>query len=165
VVGALIPLYTLNVTLPHPACAASLIFNVAGEVLLVRQNYGADSWGAPGGRVEVGETPMLAACREAQEEIGVQIELQSVIGVYLLQGGGWPNMLAHVFLARVIGGEPHIVDPSEIAALQWTPLDSLPPNLTHDIEAALDDVQAGQTGVVRTVQRKRSMPPYPDAPL
>ena len=149
---------------PHLQCAASLIFDSAGQVLLVRQNYGAHRWGAPGGSAEVGETPMVAACREAQEEIGVQIELLKVVGVYLLRGGGWPDMLAHVFLARVLDGEPHIVDPSETLELRWTPLDRLPAEMTHDIGAALDDFRAGQIGAVRVVERRHPMPPYPSPP-
>ncbi|WP_293911546.1 NUDIX hydrolase [Deinococcus sp.] len=149
---------------PHLQCAASLIFNTAGQVLLVRQNYGAHRWGAPGGSAEMGETPMDTACREAQEEIGVQIKLLQVVGVYLLRGGGWPDMLAHVFLARVLVGEPRIVDPSETLELAWTPLDRLPAEMTHDIGAALDDFRARRYGAVRVVERRHPMPPYPFQP-
>ena len=52
---------------PTRTCAASLILDVAGRVLLVRQAYGNRLWGLPGGVVDPGETPMDAAIREARE--------------------------------------------------------------------------------------------------
>ena len=51
----------------HRQCAATIIRNAAGEVLLVQQNYGTRAWGTPGGVVEPGETPMEAAIRETSE--------------------------------------------------------------------------------------------------
>ncbi|SMB96996.1 NUDIX hydrolase [Deinococcus hopiensis] len=144
-------------TLPHRQCAASLIFNEEGQVLLVRQNYGAYRWGAPGGIVDPGETPMQAARREAVEETGVQIKILRLVGLYLLQGGGWPDILAHVFEAQIVEGQPIIVNPEEIAECAWYSADATPEDMVHDIEAALEDVQAGRHGVVRTVLRKREM--------
>ena len=146
-------------TSPHRQCAAAIIRNASGQVLLVRQNYGTHAWGAPGGVVEVGETPMRAAVRETAEEVGLEVELTGVIGLYLLRGGGWPDILAHVFAANVMGGSERIVDPGEIERLEWRALDDLPSPLVTDVAAALEDLKAGRTGVVRTVQRTRQMPP------
>ncbi len=146
-------------TLPHRQCAAAIVRNPAGQVLLVQQNYGSFAWGAPGGVVEPGETPMQAAVREAAEETGLEVELTGVIGVYLLQGGGWPDILAHVFTAEILSGTEHIVDASEIARLEWRGLDDLPSPMVTDVEAALADLLAGRQGVVRMVQRTRKLPP------
>ncbi|MGY2895796.1 NUDIX hydrolase [Deinococcus sp. UYEF24] len=146
-------------TLPHRQCAAAIIRNPAGQVLLVQQNYGSFAWGAPGGVVEPGETPMRAAVREAAEETGLEIELTGVIGVYLLQGGGWPDILAHLFTAEILSGTEHIVDAGEIARLEWRDLDNLPLLMVTDVEAALTDLLAGRQGMVRTVQRTRKLPP------
>jgi len=147
-------------TLPLRQCAASLVFNAHGEVLLVQQNYGAHLWGAPGGIVEVGETPMQAAIREAFEETGLEINIEKVIGIYLLQGGGWPDILAHVFQATIVSGTPHIVNADEIAAFTWCSVAEPPDEIVHDIEAALEDSRAQRCGVVRAVQRKRVMTPF-----
>ncbi|WP_407568855.1 NUDIX hydrolase [Deinococcus altitudinis] len=146
-------------TLPHRQCAAAIVRNPAGQVLLVQQNYGGFAWGAPGGVVEPGETPMQAAVREAAEETGLEVELTHLIGVYLLQGGGWPDILAHVFTAEILSGEEHIVDAGEIARLEWRDLIDLPSPMVTDVEAALADLRAGRQGVVRTVQRTRKLPP------
>ncbi len=146
-------------TSPHRQCAATIIRNAAGQVLLVQQNYGTHAWGAPGGVVEVGETPMRAAIRETAEEVGLEVELTGLTGLYLLQGGGWPDILAHVFTAEVVSGEAHIVDAGEIERLEWRALDDLPSSLVTDVQAALEDLRAGHTGMVRTVQRTRKLPP------
>ncbi len=146
-------------TLPHRQCAAVVIQNAAGNVLLVQQNYGGHAWGAPGGVVETGETPMEAAIRETSEEVGLDVTLSHLIGIYLLRGGGWPDILAHVFVADVVSGLEHIVNTGEIARLEWRSLDNLPTPMVTDAEAALDDLAAGRRGVVRTVQRARKLLP------
>ena len=47
-----------------------LILNKAGEILLVRHND--DTWGVPGGFMELGESVEEAAVREVQEELGIK---------------------------------------------------------------------------------------------
>jgi len=83
-----------------------------------------------------------------------------VIGIYLLQGGGWPDILAHVFQATIVAGAPQIVNPEEIAAFTWCSAAEPPDDIVHDIEAALEDSRAQRWGVVRAVQRKRVMTPF-----
>ncbi|MBZ9750499.1 NUDIX domain-containing protein [Deinococcus sp. HMF7604] len=139
-------------------CAAALLVNPSGHLLLIQQQYGLRLWGAPGGVVDEGETPQAAAVRETQEEVGLTVEVTGLVGRYLLQGGGWPDVLAHVFLARVVAGTPR-PDPAEVAALGWYPPDQLPGPLLPDLEAALQDWQAGQLGAERTVQRRLTLPP------
>lgn len=56
--------------------------NEAGEVLLVRTHWRADTWELPGGQVEEGEPLHLAVAREVQEETGIQIWVAGVTGVY-----------------------------------------------------------------------------------
>lgn len=88
-----------------------LAFNLSGEVLLVRHsNYNV--WVAPGGMVEVDESPAAAAHREMEEETGCRVELQGIVGVY-----GGPNFRVHyqngdevayvmtVFEGLIVGGE------------------------------------------------------------
>ncbi|MBX8464597.1 NUDIX hydrolase [Deinococcus sp. RIT780] len=150
-------------------CAACVILNGAGQVLLVRQNYGARFWGVPGGVVDPGETAPQAAVREAAEEAGIAVELTGVIGLYELRGGGWPDVLAHVFSARIVGGQqadaqPTILHPDEIAELRWCDPAALPQPLVPDIAAALEDLRAGRTGVVRVVERGVMPVPLPPEP-
>ena len=63
------------------AFAGGCIFNDKGEVLLQRRGD-TDKWGFPGGAIELGETPQMAAVREAKEETGLDLEVGKIIGVY-----------------------------------------------------------------------------------
>ena len=61
--------------------AGGCIFNDRGEVLLQRRGD-CDQWGFPGGTVELGETPQMAAVREVKEETGLDVEVGDLIGIY-----------------------------------------------------------------------------------
>lgn len=61
--------------------AGGCIFNEKGEVLLQRRGD-TNKWGFPGGAIELGETPEVAAVREAKEETGLDVEVGKLIGVY-----------------------------------------------------------------------------------
>jgi len=56
-------------------------FNDEGKILLMHHR-GTDTWVAPGGSIEPGETPADAAVREMYEETGLIVELVSIKGVY-----------------------------------------------------------------------------------
>lgn len=142
------------------ACAACLILDPTGRVLLGRQAYGHRLWGLPGGVVDPGETPVTAAIREAREEVGVDVTVDALVGMYLLHGGDWPDVLAHVFLARLECGSPHVVDGVEIERVEWRALTDLPSPLLPDAEAALQDWARGRRGVVREVQRQVALPAW-----
>ena len=99
--------------------AASVIVDDKGRVLLVKHSYGELNWELPGGGGEAGESVEEAARREAREEIGVELEVDRLTGVY------WePAIRAHhfVFRARAIG-TPRVADPAEIG---WFSPDDLP---------------------------------------
>ena len=141
---------------PHRQCAAVILTNEQGEVLLLRQPRGV--YGIPGGIVDPGETPPAAAVREAREEIGVKVELDFIIGTYLLTGGGWPDIFASVYKARILQGAPHAHDTDEVLEILWCRPDALPSPIVPDAEAAISDFLAGKRGVVRTYQRTVAMP-------
>ena len=61
--------------------ASGCIFNENGEVLLQRRGD-CDQWGFPGGTVELGETPQMAAIREVREETGLDVLVGDLIGIY-----------------------------------------------------------------------------------
>ncbi|WP_342765988.1 NUDIX hydrolase [Methanobacterium alcaliphilum] len=54
------------------------------KIIMVKRknNPYKDFWALPGGFVEYGETVEHAACREALEETGLEVELDSLVGVY-----------------------------------------------------------------------------------
>jgi ADP-ribose pyrophosphatase YjhB (NUDIX family) len=50
-----------------------LIFNGAGEVLMVRTHKWSNLWGIPGGKIKWGETSVAALEREVEEETSLRV--------------------------------------------------------------------------------------------
>lgn len=61
-----------------PVAAGALISDKEGKVLLLKPTY-RDQFLIPGGMVEVDESPAQAAVREIKEEIGLEINLLSLL--------------------------------------------------------------------------------------
>jgi phosphoglycolate phosphatase-like HAD superfamily hydrolase/ADP-ribose pyrophosphatase YjhB (NUDIX family) len=60
---------------PHPVCTVgALIFNAAGQALMVRTQKWSGLWGIPGGKIKFGEASVEALRREIQEETNLQVE-------------------------------------------------------------------------------------------
>ncbi|MEO9947195.1 MAG: NUDIX domain-containing protein [Paraglaciecola sp.] len=59
-----------------------VILNEMGQVLLLKANYGNRPWGLPGGALDAGETIHDALVRECAEELGCEIDIQYLSGVY-----------------------------------------------------------------------------------
>ena len=142
-------------------CAAVIIRRGNGELLVIRQSYGQGFWGVPGGAVDAGETPQQAAVREAREEVGVEVKLNRIIGIYTLRGGGRPEIRAYVYEGAAYQEQFELrIDASEIAAALWLKPEELALRspLLPDVSAALEDLAAHRFGVIRTVQRKVTLP-------
>lgn len=60
----------------------AVITNEEGRVLLLKATYGHKGWGLPGGSLEPGETIHEALVRECREELGVDIEILYMSGMY-----------------------------------------------------------------------------------
>ncbi|TMV46133.1 NUDIX domain-containing protein [Paenibacillus mesophilus] len=57
-----------------------VIRNAAGEILLVQ--YRDNTWGIPGGLMELGESAEDCARREIREELGLELKNLSLFGVF-----------------------------------------------------------------------------------
>ncbi len=66
----------------NPLPTADVIIEVGDRIVLVRRKNPPEGWAIPGGFVEVGETVETAAAREALEETGLAVDLDSLLGVY-----------------------------------------------------------------------------------
>jgi phosphoglycolate phosphatase-like HAD superfamily hydrolase/ADP-ribose pyrophosphatase YjhB (NUDIX family) len=60
-------------THPPVATVGALIFNQAGEVLMVRTHKWSNLWGIPGGKIKWGEPSEDALRREIREETGLEV--------------------------------------------------------------------------------------------
>lgn len=101
-----------------------------GEQVLCVQRSDDGSWTPICGIVEPGEDPHLAAVREAQEEAGVEIEVERLVwmsptGRMQYDNGDQNDYLDHTFRARWVSGEPAVGD-DESVAVGWFDVDRLP---------------------------------------
>lgn len=78
-------------------------------------NRHASQWALPGGRMDPGETPIEAALRETDEEIGVRLDEASVLGLL----DDYATRSGYVITPVVVWGGPSIElvpDPGEVLA-------------------------------------------------
>lgn len=61
----------------------AVIVDSESRVLQLRQTYGDLAWGLPGGAVDPGETVLDTLRRECREEIGCEITVGPLTGIYL----------------------------------------------------------------------------------
>ena len=99
-----------------------------GEKLLFVREAEDECWTLPGGWADVGETPSRAVEREVQEESGIEVRAERLIGVYDANRVESFLPLFHayklVFLCRPLSGAPR---PSvETLEARYFPLDDLP---------------------------------------
>ena len=59
-----------------------VISDQTGRVLLMRRAYPPFDWVLPGGNAEAGESPVETAIREVREEMGLEVALDHMTGVY-----------------------------------------------------------------------------------
>jgi ADP-ribose pyrophosphatase YjhB (NUDIX family) len=148
------------------SAVAAVITDSSGRVLLCQQNQGHRLWGLPGGKIRDGESPVRAVTRDVREETGLEITATGLVGIYHLTGNGCgeglPDVLVHVFRAKIESGEALVNSPSWIRRLTWTAPDTLPEPLTATTGMAVADAAAGRAGVLRDVQRATE-PEVPDA--
>jgi mutator protein MutT len=92
-----------------PKVAAGTIFRLDGKIALARRaiDPGYGKWVFPGGFVDRGETVEGAARREAHEEVGVEVELRELVGIYSYPG---KPIIVIVFAAEVLCGELQAAD-------------------------------------------------------
>jgi ADP-ribose pyrophosphatase YjhB (NUDIX family) len=106
-------------------CVVGVILtNAEDEVLLVKSSRGFTKgmWNVPGGFIEYGERPEVAAAREAKEETGLDIRVGELLGVYTERFESPYFMYGFMYAATVIDPKQTLApDPTEIADAEWMP--------------------------------------------
>lgn len=124
--------------------AGGCIFNKNGEVLL-QKRADCNKWGFPGGAIELGETPEMAAIREVKEETGLDVEVDNLIGIYtdsdvICANGDKVHSICIGYEMSIVSGEL-ICDENETLELKYFSLDNMPELFCKQHEELLRDVK------------------------
>lgn len=102
----------------------TVIRDQADRVLLCHRRD-LDLWNMPGGALEPGEAPWDGAAREVEEEVGLNVEITRLVGVY------WKEKAKEVvfqFEGAVVSGQPSTSE--EADEIRYFSLNELPHNLS-----------------------------------
>lgn len=99
-----------------PKLAVAVVIEQAGRIVLQRRTIdpGIGCWTFPSGYVERGEPPELAAVREAREEVGLDVRLTRLLGLYTQPG---ETVVLAVYVAEITGGDLASGEENDAAAL------------------------------------------------
>ena len=139
----------LNSFLPRKrAISQVLIRDETGRVLMCQLTYKQD-WDLPGGVVEVGESPELAAVREVKEELGLDVPSNGLLLTdWLPPWGGWDDAICLVFDGGTQPAGVEIVrQEREIRAAEFCTIEQVRERAadftTRRIESALRNLDGG----------------------
>ncbi len=126
-------------------CAGVII--VRDELILLgkraKDPY-AGWWEVPGGFVERGEHPSTTAVREVREELGIEVVLTGLVGVYLETSGRGEQLQVTVYVGTTdaVDCTP---DPAEVSDWAWFHRDEVPQELAGRHRLRIDDYLEGRT--------------------
>ena len=114
------------------------LFGAAGLVLVRDQSillqhrapwvHNGDTWGIPGGARDSHESPLEAALREANEEIGIDIKLLSTVGEFVDDHITWSY---HTIIAKA---SPELIAHEmndESLEVKWIPINEIENQKLH----------------------------------
>ena len=112
------------VTYLDPKLAVAVVIERDGRFLLGRRGEGtreAGKWSFPAGFVDRGEVVEVAAVREAREEVGLEVALGPLLGLFSREG---ESVVLAVYAAHAEG---EAVAGDDLVELGWFTADGFPP--------------------------------------
>ncbi len=104
------------------SAAIAIIFNAKKNAIVLTKRRDVPVWVLPGGGIDEGETPEVAAVREALEETGLVVKIERQVAEY-----SPINRLTsptYTYACSVVKGK--IAVSAETKEVQWFSLDELP---------------------------------------
>lgn len=118
---------------PHPTVSAVIVDGGEERVLLTRRNIEPFKgyWDIPGGFLELGESLQDGLRREIHEELGVEIQIRSVLGSYSDTYGQDGTPTINIFyLATILEGR--VVAGSDVSEFRWFHQQDIPETIAFD---------------------------------
>lgn len=126
-----------------------VVVNQRGEVCCVRHAYGVRDWNVPGGGIEQGESPLVAAYREVLEETGLHVRIEAFVGLYSVPVS---SDLIALFAAKAESQVDAVSVPNaEIAEVRFFRPSTFPAPMHPCVTRGLEDALAGRRGLVRVL--------------
>ena len=125
-----------------------MVFNDKNEILLNLRSD-TNTWGIPGGSMELHETIEETAVRELKEEAGISADILELVAVlsgdeYYFQYPNGDKMYTVIVLFKVLNYTGKIiVSDNESKQLKFFCLDSLP-NMESRAKAIIDKIKGGK---------------------
>lgn len=131
--------------------AFAIIFDAQHRVLLChRRDH--DLWNLPGGGVSVNEAPWECVIREVKEEVGLDVEVECLAGVYSKRN---ENDIVFSFICKVVGGKPTLSD--EADQIDYFPIGEIPQNTApRQVERIKDILADRNRSLIMKVQKGQS---------
>ena len=106
---------------PVSVSAAVYISDKSGKLLLLQQSKGLHegTWGPPAGGMNPHENPADTAKRETKEEIGVNVDLLDLIGIYIVDRGEISSGVGFAFRGKLSSQNILLENKGEISAYNY----------------------------------------------
>lgn len=144
----------------NPKPVASIIIAKDGKVLMLQRAKEpfAGYWCLPGGFIDYEELPEEAAVRETKEEIGLDVKIDKLIGVYQIDNDPRGIHLDIIYAGRATSGQARLPAPDGAAdggqeklgpehrAFRYFSADNLPKLIAYKHCQAIEDWKKDNNG-------------------
>ncbi|GAB4529336.1 MAG: hypothetical protein Fur0018_15870 [Anaerolineales bacterium] len=131
---------------PQPLGVNIAIIQNNRILLTLREDF--EVWCLPGGGIDPGESFGQAAVREAREELGLDVRLTHLVGLYARPGWHGAGTYVAVFAAEIAGGTMKL-QPEEVLEAHWFARHELPDAFLQAHRQRALDALDGLSGIVR----------------
>ncbi|CAJ0792212.1 NUDIX hydrolase [Ralstonia holmesii] len=118
----------------HPISIKGVLHAPTGEIVLLLNER--EEWELPGGRIELGESPVECLAREIAEELNLQVEVRSPIDTYLFEVVPGKHVFIATYACALVGPFEPIVSQEHKRLGLFAP-DALPVNLPKGYRASI----------------------------
>ena len=112
----------------YPGVGIGVYVRKEGKILfgLRKGVYAAGDWCAPGGKMEIGETPEECAVREVREEAGIEIENLRFVTITNDIHPVGTHYVTICFVADWKSGDVRVMEPDKCETWEWFSWEALP---------------------------------------